>query len=190
MNDKTIIKQEELAKWILDNSKDSLMMTISEPHAKASHLALELCHMELIISRIVNLCNKTVFGKHRHFDFLHGIVAVENIDRNPHFHIIFKKPDNKESDDFNKKLVKVADKLCSENYQFDLTKTYLPYNIKKFLTKPCYSSFVKVTKTHENTGSYLTKSISKYVILTGRDVKLITNDLNLFVDFHNGKKKG
>ena len=39
---KTRITRNELAEWIRDTSKDSLMLTISEPHAKAHHLTLEL----------------------------------------------------------------------------------------------------------------------------------------------------
>ena len=187
---KTRITRNELADWIRDTGKDSLMLTISEPHAKAHHLTLELKHMEPIVSQIVGMANRYVYGKHKHFESLKGVVVSEGGKQNPHFHIIFQKPACKDFEDFKRKLTNIATMLCDENFRFDFSESFLPARYKKVLAQPCYSTFVKVSNAHENIGSYLSKSVAEYFLLTGREVSFEDTKINLFVDFYNGESAG
>lgn len=182
---RTIITREKMANWIRDVGTDGVMLTISEPHAKLHHLNLEQWHMEPIIDRIIELASKFVFGKHRRFEALEGLVVCENPRSRPHFHIVFKKPEAMDGVKFKNKLKKLESRLCDETFRFDLSDSHLPAVLKEKLATPCYDKFVLVTDPHENLGSYLTKEYAHYYLLDGR--KLVMNDskMDLFVDFYN-----
>lgn len=181
MNCSREISKEEFSKWILYVAENSLMLTISEPHAKTKHLELTVENMQPIISKIVLMANNSVFTKHKHFEFLRGVVVAENVHKQPHFHILFKKPNGLEFDKFESRLTKVANKLCNAEFHFDLTDSYLNSRIKYFLSNPCYDRFAKVSNTHEFTGNYLTKQYAYYYVLDDRGVKFADTQLHIFV---------
>lgn len=185
---KTIVTKAEMAEWIKDISNDGVMMTISEPHARSKYLNLELSHMEPVVNRIIELASKSVFGKHKRFDALNGIIVCEHVKSQPHFHIIFQKPVDKEFEIFKSKLTKLADRLCDSRFEFNLTDSYLPARVKKALTKPCYDRFVRVTNAHECTGSYLTKEYAHYYLLDGRKLVMKESQIDLYVDFNRSDK--
>lgn len=172
-----------MAKWITNIGKNSLMLTISEPHAKTHNLDLSLTNLEPIVSDIIKLANSFVFGKHKRFIFLKGIIVCENLKKEiPHFHVVFMKPENIDFDIFKSKLEKIAHKLCKEEFVFDLKHTYLCSKKKYLLSQPCYEKFVKVSNSHENIGRYLTKSWdASYFILNDRAVNFEKDKIDLFV---------
>lgn len=118
---KLTINQRDLATWIQQASNDGLMLTISRPHAKANHLAIESRHMEPIISRIVDLANRFVFGSHKRFDYLKGIIVQEGGRLFPHFHIVFQRPLKMDMDIFQHKLTQLATRLSDPAFTFDLS---------------------------------------------------------------------
>ena len=59
---RTIISKEEMANWIREVGTDGVMLTIAEPHGKLKHLNLEQRHMEPIVSRIIELANRSGLG--------------------------------------------------------------------------------------------------------------------------------
>ncbi|ABB73422.1 hypothetical protein SAMN05216403_13224 [Nitrosospira multiformis ATCC 25196] len=171
---RTIINKEEVADWIREVGTNGVMLTISEPHAKLKYLNLEQAHMEPIVSRIIELASKVVYGKHKRFEALEGLVVCESPIFRPHFHIVFKKPETIDKVKFKDKLTKLAIRLCNKKFRFDLSDSNLPEGLKKVMAFPCYDRFVEVTNTHKNTGSYLTKEHANYYLLTGR--KLVLKD--------------
>ena len=126
---KVSISKNEMAEWIKDVGERSLMLTVSEPHAKTHHLKLGMSDMEPIISKIIKLANNFVFGKHKHYEFLDGVIVCQHANKQPHFHIVFKKPEKIDLDVFKRRLTKVANMLCNEDFKFDLTDTYLPSRV-------------------------------------------------------------
>lgn len=177
------IRKDEISEWITKLGENSLMLTVSETHAKTMHLNLKLLDLEPIISKIINLANSFVFGKHKHYGFLNGVIVCHNANKKPHFHIVFMKPEKIDIDIFKNKLMKVASMLCKEDFKFDLTDTFLTSKVKFILTNPCYDRFVKVTHTHKNTGSYLTRfqsqSKTMYFLLGGRKVNFKNDEIDL-----------
>ena len=77
-----------MAECIKLNSVDSLMLTIAKHHLKANHLNLFLKYMEQIISKIIYICmaNSVAFGKHKHLEFLRGIIVCESIKKTSFSH--------------------------------------------------------------------------------------------------------
>ena len=102
MGKNVTVTKSEMAECIKFNSVDSLMLTIAKPHAKANHLNLTVKDMEPIISKIINMANSAVFGKHKHFEFLRGIIVCESVKKEPHFHIILNKPQHLNFEKFKK----------------------------------------------------------------------------------------
>lgn len=182
---RTIITREEMANWIRDLGRDGVMLTISEPHAKLHHLNLEQWHMESIVDRIIELASKFVFGKHKRFEALQGIMVCENPKFRPHFHIVFKKPEGMDRAKFKDKLVKLATRLCDPDFVFNFLDAKSPYQLTTAMATPCYDTFVKVTDTHENTGKYLTKEYAHYYLLNGRKLVLKDSKIDLFVSFYS-----
>lgn len=181
MNLNEPVSKEDFSKWVLEISRNSLMLTISEPHAKTKKLGLTVENMQPIISKIILMSNNSVFTKHKHFDFLRGVVVCENVKKQPHFHILFKKPDEISFEKFEARLNKVANKLCNPDFKFDLSHSYLKWEAKFLLSNPCYDKFAKVTNTHEFTGRYLTKQYAYYYVLTDRTINFLNNQLHIFV---------
>lgn len=178
------IKREVLVEWIKDIGKESYMLTISKVHAKALHLKPTLKELEPIVSKIIALSNSFVFGKHKHFDCLKGVIICEHFDTEPHFHIMFQKPAKFESFEFCKKLQKVANKLCDEEFEFNFNDSYLPSKSRYFLSQPCYPDFVKVSIFHVGLGQYLTKKIDTcYFLLSDRKVDFTRDLLNVIIDY-------
>lgn len=54
------------------------MPTISEPHVRIHRLLANGNNLEPLIDQIIILINKYVFGKHKRFESLQGIVIEEN----------------------------------------------------------------------------------------------------------------
>jgi hypothetical protein len=185
MNKKIRINKKELADWIRDFGTGGVMLSISEPHARSGYLNLEQWHMEPIVSYIIELASKQVFGKHKRFEALQGVMVCESPMSRPHFHIVFKKPEGMDRARFKDKLEKLATKLCDESFEFNLSNSTLPDGLKKVLATPCYDNFVKATDAHENSGSYLTKEYAHYYLLNGRKLVMEDSKINLFVDFYN-----
>lgn len=120
---RTKLGKSECEKWMNENfDNESLMLTISEPHQKLSKLSLEKSNLEVIISEIINIVNRYVFGKYKRFEFLRGIIVEENIYGRPHYHILLNKPENMNFDIFLKKLRKVERLLCNEDSQLNSSK--------------------------------------------------------------------
>lgn len=190
---KISVSKNEMAEWIREVGEHSLMLTISEPHARAHHLKLGVSEMEPIISKIIKLANSFVFSKHKHYEFLDGVIVCQHANKQPHFHIVFKKPEKIDLNVFKRKLTKVADMLCKEDFKFDLSDEFLSSKVKLFLTFPCYNRFAKVTDTHENIGSYLTrlehKSTTMYFLLKDRKVNFKNDKIDLHINFENEKKE-
>ena len=191
MKNRVNISSKEMASWINDIGENSLMLTISELHARCSTTKLDLNDLEPIVSDIINTANKMVFGKNKHFEFLKGIVVQEfgskesnkNKYQNPHFHILFEKPETLDFKTFESKLLKVEEKYSDKDYGFYLTNTPLSEWKKGILVSPCYDRFVKITETHPNTGRYLTKSYkSRFFILNGRGINFKENEIKVYFD--------
>lgn len=191
IKDRVNISSKEMASWIHDIGENSLMLTISEVHARCSTTKLDLKDLEPIVSSIINSANKMVFGKNKHFEFLKGIIVQEfgnneskkNKYENPHFHILLEKPEFLDFETFETKLLKVEEKYSDKDYGFYLTNTPLSEWKKGILATPCYEKFIKVTKTHANIGSYLTKSYkSQFFILNGRGVNFKENEIKVYFD--------
>ena len=170
MNQNIPVSKENFSGWVLEIAENSLMLTISEPHAKTKHLNLTVDNMQSIVSKIISMANHSVFTKNKHFEFLRGVVVCENFKKQPHFHILFKKPDEISFEKFEQRLIKVANKLCNPDFKFDLSHTYLQWKAKFLLATPCYDKFAKVSNTHEFTGTYLTKQFAYYYVLTDREL--------------------
>lgn len=182
---RTILGKSSLKKWInryFDN--ESLMLTISKPHQKLSRLTFEKSNLEVIISEIINIVNRYVFGKNKRFEFLEGIIVEENIHGRPHYHILLHKPEKMDFDRFMNKLGKVERLLCNEDSQLNLSKYNLTTRMQDLLSKPCYGSFAKVSQIHDNLAGYLTKTISNYYFLQGRAFDRANDKLDLYVDFY------
>ena len=182
---RTIISKEEMADWIREVGTDGVMLTISEPHAKLKRLNLEQRHMEPIVSRIIELANRAVFGKHKRFEALQGLMVCENPKFRPHFHIILKKPEGMDKVKFKEKLVKLAKRLCNPEFVFNFSNTSSPYQLTTAIATPCYEGFVKATDAHENSGNYLTKEYAHYYLLNGRGFVMKDSKIDLFVDFYD-----
>lgn len=185
---KLTMNQIDLAEWIQEASRDGLMLTISRPHARADHLAIESTHMEPIISRIVGLANRFVFGKHKRFDFLKGIVVQEGGRLFPHFHIAFQKPVAMDIDTFQHKLSQLATRLCDPDFEFDLSDSYLSKAYQRALTKPGFPTFARVSPVHERLGGYLTAECAKYFQIHDRSFNLQRDQIQIYVDFHNNQR--
>ena len=188
MSKNIVISRDEMADWIQEVGTDGAMLTISEPHAKLHHLNLEQRHLEPLVDRIIELASKFVFGKHKRFEALQGVMVCENPKSSPHFHIVFKKPEGIDRAKFKDKLVKLESRLCNEKFRIDLSDSNLPTVLKEQLSTPCYGDFVRVTDTHENTGSYLTKEYANYYLLDGRKLVMKDSKIDLFLDFMMGAK--
>lgn len=178
------IKRKVIVEWIQEIGEGSYMLTISKVHAKAQHLKLTLEDLEPTISKIIYLTNGFVFGKHKHFEFLKGVIVCEHFNTEPHFHIIFQKPNKFDSFEFNKKLQKASKRLCDEKFEFNLNDSYLPAKTRYFLSHPCYPDFVKVSNFHMGLGLYLTKKVDTcYFLLTDRKVVFKRDLINVRIDY-------
>ena len=129
------------------------------------------------------MANSAAFGKHKHFEFLRGIIVCESVKKEPHFHIILNRPQHLDFDTFNEKLTKVSTRLCDENFKFDLGDSYLTSINQYFLTTPCYKDFAKTSIAHDGLGEYLTKEYSYYYFLENRKVNFDTSRIPVYVDF-------
>ncbi len=88
------IRKVILKEWIEEFTEDnSLMLTISEPHVRIHRLLANGNNLEPVIDKIIKLVNKYVFGKHKRFESLQGIVIEEDPLFQPHYHILLKKPE-------------------------------------------------------------------------------------------------
>lgn len=187
MINKIHIAKYKIQEWIEKFDQDKvLMLSISEPHIRINRLIANGNNLEPVIDQIIKLVNRYVFGKHKKFESLNGIIVEENPIIQPHYHILFCKPDNMEFDVFKRKMEQVSIRLCSEDFKLDLRESNLSTSIKNTLSMPCYSTYSKATEVHENIGSYLTKGLAKYYILNGRKFSRKDNDLDLWVNFKNG----
>ena len=183
MGKNVVIGKTEYSNWIKNISVDSLMLTISKPHAKTNHLNLTVKDMEPIVSKIITMANSAAFGKHKHFEFLKGMIICESVEKHPHFHILLNKPEHLEFDKFNEKISKVSTRLCDEKFKFDLQNSYLKSDVKYFLSTPCYDRFAKTTITHDSLGKYLSEEYSYYYVLENRKVNFDTSRIPVYVDF-------
>lgn len=182
---RTILGKSIFKRWINQFfDKELLMLTISEPHQKLSKLTSEKSNLEVIISEIINIVNRYVFGKNKRFEYIRGIIVEENIHGRPHYHILLLKPEEMDFERFKNKLEKVERLLCNENSQLNLNKYSLTTSIRNLLSQPCYDSFAKVSKFHNKLASYLSKTVSNYYILQGRAFNRTNDNLNLYVDFY------
>ena len=139
--------------------------------------------MEPIISKIIYMANSATFGKHKHFEFLRGMIVCENLKTQPHFHMILNRPQHLEFDKFKEKITKVSTRLCDKNFKFDLTDSYLTSANRFFLITPCYEGFAKTTIAHDGLGKYLTKQYSQYFALQSRKVDFETSRIPVYIDF-------
>jgi hypothetical protein len=184
------MKSNEMAAWIQSLGTDAVMLTISKPHAMALHLKLDESHMQHLISRIITMANQRVFGKHKRFEFMRGLVAVEHSPLHPHYHIIFKRPDAMEFATFKERLSRFSDRICDPNFEFDLSDVPLHERMKKLLSRPCYPAFARLTETHGNTGGYLTKQYAaKYYMLQDRNLSISDDRVELYMDHSNREKE-
>ena len=183
MEKNVVISGTKYSKWINEISNDSLMLTIAKPHAKTDHLNLTVKDMEPIISKIISMANSAAFGKHKHFEFLKGMIVCESVTKHPHFHILLNKPEHLEFDNFYEKITKVSTKLCDKNFKFDLRNSYLESQIRYFLSTPCYDRFAKTTIAHDSLGNYLSKEYAYYYLLENRKVNFATSRIPVYVDF-------
>ena len=93
MNNFIQIEKYELQQWIEKfNQDDSLMLTISEPHIRINRLLAQGDNLEPVIDQIIKFVNRYVFGKHKRFEFIKGLIVEENPDTQPHYHILLKRP--------------------------------------------------------------------------------------------------
>jgi hypothetical protein len=188
MNNYIQIEKYKLQQWIEELTQyNSLMLTISEPHAKIKRVLANGNNLEPVIDQIIKFVNRYVFGKHKRFEFLKGLIVEENKFFSPHFHILFYKPESMDFNVFKYKMEQASNRLCSEDFKFDLSDSNLSNDIKNTLSSPCYNKFSKVTEIHENIGSYLTKDMANYYIINGRKFNRKNDHLELWVNFKNSK---
>ena len=88
---------------------------------------------------------------------------------------------------FKRKLEQASNRLCSEDFKFDLNGSNLNSGIKNTLPKPCYDDLSKVTVVHENIGSYLTKGRANYYILQCRKFSKKEDHIDLWLSFDNNR---
>ena len=186
MNKQLRINKSQIIKWLNKYDKnDLLMLTISEPHARINRSLAHGDNLEPVIDQIIKFINGYVFGKHKKFVSLNGIVIEENPLIRPHYHILLIRPESMEFNVFKYKMERASNRLCSENFKFDLSDSNLNYKIKNAFSMPGYDTFCKVTEVHENIGSYLTKSRANYYVLQGRKFSRKDDCLDLRVNYKN-----
>jgi len=190
MNNYIKLEKTKLQQWIEKfHQNNSLMLTISKPHKRINRLIANGDNLESVIDQIIKLVNRYVFGKHKRFEFLRGLIVEENPLIQPHYHILINKPENMEFNVFKRKMEQVSSRLCSEDFELDLRDSNLTNSLKNTLSMPCYDKFSKVTEIHENIGSYLTKGIANYYILDGRKFSRKDECLNLWVSYGNSRNQ-
>lgn len=186
MNKQLRIDKSQIRGWINKFDKQEiLMLTISEPHARINRLLANGDNLEPVIDQIIKLINRYIFGKHKRFEALNGILIEEDPLFQPHYHILFNKPESMEFNVFKYKMEQASNRLCLDNFRLDLSDSNLNHKIKNTLSTPCYDTFCKVTEVHENIGSYLTKSRANYYVLQGRKFSRKDDCLNLWVNYKN-----
>ena len=186
MNNFIQIEKYELQQWIEELTQyNSLMLTISEPHAKIKRVLANGNNLEPVIDQIIKFVNRYVFGKHKRFEFLKGLIVEENKFFSPHFHILFYKPESMDFNVFKYKMEQASNRLCLDNFRLDLSDSNLSSRLKDVLSMPCYDAFSKVTEVHENIGSYLTKKRANYYLLQGRKYSRKDDCLDLRVNYKN-----
>lgn len=186
MNNFIQIEKYELQQWIEELTQyNSLMLTISEPHAKIKRVLANGNNLEPVIDQIIKFVNRYVFGKHKRFEFLKGLIVEENKFFSPHFHILFYKPESMDFNVFKYKMEQASNRLCLDNFRLDLSDSNLSSRLKDVLSMPCYDAFSKVTEVHKNIGSYLTKKRANYYLLQGRKFSRRTDCLDLRVNYKN-----
>jgi len=190
MNNYIKIEKTKLQQRIEKFDQDSsLMLSISEPHIRIKRLIANGDNLEPVIDQIIKLVNRYVFGKHKKFESLKGIIVEENPIIQPHYHFLLCKPDYMEFNVFKRKMEQVSTRLCSEDFKLDLRDSNLSNSLKNTLSTPCYNTYSKATEIHENIGSYLTKGIANYYILDGRKFSRKDECLNLWVSYGNGSNQ-
>ena len=186
MNNFIQIEKYELQQWIEELTQyNSLMLTISEPHAKIKRVLANGNNLEPVIDQIIKFVNRYVFGKHKRFEFIKGLIVEENKFFSPHFHILFYKPESMDFNVFKYKMEQASNRLCLDNFRLDLSDSNLSSRLKDVLSMPCYDAFSKVTEVHENIGSYLTKKRANYYLLQGRKYSRKDDCLDLRVNYKN-----
>ena len=186
MNNFIQIEKYELQQWIEELTQyNSLMLTISEPHAKIKRVLANGNNLEPVIDQIIKFVNRYVFGKHKRFEFLKGLIVEENKFFSPHFHILFYKPESMDFNVFKYKMEQASNRLCLDNFRLDLSDSNLSSRLKDVLSMPCYDAFSKVTEVHKNIGSYLTKKRANYYLLQGRKYSRKDDCLDLRVNYKN-----
>lgn len=182
------IPKVTLREWIEELTQyNSLMLTISEPHARINRFLANGNNLEPVIDQIIKLINRYIFGKHKRFDSLMGIVIEENPLSQPHYHILFNKPESMDFNVFKYKMEQASNRLCLDNFRLDLSDSNLSSKLKDVLSTPCYDTFCKVTEVHDNIGSYLTKERANYYLLQGRKFSRRTDCLDLRVNYKNSR---
>ncbi len=184
MERKKAILQSEMTQWINEfNHNGSLMLTISEPHKRLKRYAIDGTNLEPIIAEIIRLSNASVFTKNKRHESLDGLIVEESPRFRPHYHILFSKPEKMEFDVFRKRLSRIANLMCNENFKFDLSKSNFSQKTKEIISKPCYDRYAKVSDYHENSASYLTKELgfANYYMLQGRGFNRENDKLTLKV---------
>jgi hypothetical protein len=161
------------------------MLTISEPHAKIKRVLANGNNLEPVIDQIIKFVNRYVFGKHKRFEFIKGLIVEENPDTQPHYHILLKRPESMDFNVFKYKMEQASNRLCLDNFRLDLSDSNLSSRLKDALSMPCYDAFSKVTEVHKNIGSYLTKERANYYVLQGRKFSRRTDCLDLRVNYKN-----
>lgn len=183
------ITKVTLREWIEELTQyNSLMLTISEPHARINRVLANGNNLEPVIDQIIKLINRYIFGKHKRFEALNGIIVEEDPLFQPHYHILFNKPESMKFNVFKYKMEQASNRLCLDIFKLDLSDSNLNHKIKNALSTPCYDTFCKVTEVHENIGSYLTKSRANYYVLQGRKFCRKDDSLNLWVNFKKSSK--
>jgi len=186
MNNYIQIEKYKLQQWIEELTQyNSLMLTISEPHAKIKRVLANGNNLEPVIDQIIKFVNRYVFGKHKRFEFIKGLIVEENPDTQPHYHILLKRPESMELNKFKYKMEQASNRLCLDNFRLDLSDSNLSSRLKDVLSMPCYDAFSKVTEVHENIGSYLTKKRANYYLLQGRKYSRKDDCLDLRVNYKN-----
>lgn len=188
MNNYIQIEKYKLQQWIEELTQyNSLMLTISEPHAKIKRVLAKGNNLEPVIDQIIKFVNRYVFGKHKRFEFIKGLIVEENPDTQPHYHILLKRPESMDFNVFKYKMEQASNRLCLDNFRLDLSDSNLSSRLKDVLSMPCYDAFSKVTEVHENIGSYLTKERANYYLLQGRKFSRRTDCLDLRVTYNEIK---
>ena len=177
------INKHEVADWIGGISDQALMLTIAKPHAKALNLRLDDSHLQHLLRRIIEMANHRVFGRDKRYEFMRGLVVMEQSPLHPHFHIVFRKPEAMEFETFKRRLGNFADRLCDPDFELDLSDAPLHPCMRKALSRPCYPAFAKLTDTHANTGAYLTKQFkARYYALNGRRLSIYDDRLEVLIN--------